>query len=90
MQVDVTGPITLDDASLSRIAVLEGVGVGYVMESDVRADLDAGRLEAVLEDWTPPLAPLSLYYPGRRHPSAAFNAFIDLAREVSKHSAERA
>jgi DNA-binding transcriptional LysR family regulator len=77
MQVDVTGPITLDDASLSRIAVLEGVGVGYVMESDVRADLDAGRLEAALEDWTPPLAPLSLYYPGRRHPSAAFKAFID-------------
>jgi DNA-binding transcriptional LysR family regulator len=77
MQVDVTGPITLDDASLSRIAVLEGVGVGYVMESDVRADLDAGRLEAALEDWTLPLAPLSLYYPGRRHPSAAFKAFID-------------
>jgi DNA-binding transcriptional LysR family regulator len=90
VQVDVTGPITLDDASLSRIAVLEGVGVGYVMESDVRADLDAGRLEAVLEDWTPPLTPLSLYYPGRRHPSAAFKAFIDLAREFSKHSAKRA
>lgn len=86
VQIDVTGPITLDEASLSRIAVLEAVGIGYVMESDVRDDLDAGRLEAVLEDWTPPLAPLSLYYPGRRHPSAAFKAFIDLARELSKRS----
>ncbi len=56
------------------------------MESDVRDDLAAGRLEAVLEDWTPPLAPLSLYYPGRRHPSAAFKAFIDLARQVSKEA----
>lgn len=90
VQIDVTGPITLDEASLSRIAVLEGVGIGYVMESDVRADLDAGRLEAVLEDWTPPLAPLALYYPGRRHPSAAFKAFITLAREFSKHSDSRA
>jgi DNA-binding transcriptional LysR family regulator len=86
VQIDVTGPITLDEASLSRIAVLEAVGIGYVMESDVRADLDAGRLEAVLEDWTPTLAPLSLYYPGRRHPSAAFKAFIDLAREFSTQS----
>ena len=83
-QIDVTGPITLDEASLSRIALLEGAGIGYVMESDVRDDLDAGRLEMVLEDWTPQLAPLALYYPGRRHPSAAFKAFIDLARTFSK------
>lgn len=86
VQIDVAGPITLDEASLSRIAVLEAMGIGYVMESDVRDDLAAGRLEAVLEDWTPPLAPLSLYYPGRRHPSAAFKAFIDLAREFSKEA----
>ncbi len=84
VQIEVAGPITLDEASLSRIAVLEAIGIGYVMESDVREDLDAGRLETVLEDWTPPLAPLSLYYPGRRHPSAAFKAFIDLARGYSK------
>jgi DNA-binding transcriptional LysR family regulator len=84
VQIDVAGPITLDEASLTRIAVLEAVGIGYVMESDVRDDLDAGRLEMVLEDWTPQLAPLALYYPGRRHPSAAFKAFIDLAREFSK------
>ena len=89
VQIDVTGPITLDEASVSRIAVLEAVGIGYVMESDVREDLDAGRLEAVLEDWTPPLAPLSLYYPGRRHPSAAFKAFLNLAREFSKQSSRR-
>ena len=85
-QIDVAGPITLDEASLSRIALLEGAGIGYVMESDVRDDLDAGRLEMVLEDWTPQLAPLALYYPGRRHPSAAFKAFIDLARTFSKEA----
>ena len=89
VQIDVTGPITLDEASVSRIAVLEEGGIGYGMEAEVREDLDAGRLEAVLEDWTPPLAPLSLYYPGRRHPSAAFKAFLNLAREFSKQSSRR-
>jgi len=86
VQIDVAGPITLDEASLSRIAVLEAVGIGYVMESDVRDDLNSGRLEIVLEDWTPQFAPLAFYYPGRRHPSAAFKAFVDLVREFSNES----
>ena len=82
-QVDVDGPITLDEASLARIAALEGVGIGFFMESDVREDIAKGRLVRVLDDWTPPLSPLCLYYPSRRNPSAAFRAFIDLARDVA-------
>lgn len=79
IQIDVQGPITLDEASLSRIAVLHHVGIGYFMESDVLEDIEAGRLVRVLEDWTPLLAPLCLYYPGRRNHSAAFKALIDMA-----------
>ncbi|HUD92169.1 LysR family transcriptional regulator [Sphingobium sp.] len=81
VQVDVAGPVTLDEASLSRMAVLDSIGIGFFMESDIREDLAGGRLVRVLEDWTPALAPLALYYPSRRNPSAAFKAFIGLARE---------
>ncbi|WDF74447.1 LysR family transcriptional regulator [Novosphingobium sp. KACC 22771] len=81
--IDVAGPITLDEASLSRIAVLDHVGIGYFMEADVRDDIRAGRLIRVLEDWTPPLAPLCLYYPTRRNPSAAFKALIEMARQFA-------
>lgn len=83
VQIDVNGPITLDEATLSRIAVLEGVGIGYFMEADVRDDVAAGRLVSVLEDWAPTLAPLCLYYPNRRHSTAAFKAFVALAREFA-------
>jgi DNA-binding transcriptional LysR family regulator len=86
VQVDVCGPITLDEASLARIAVLEDIGIGFFMESDVREDIAAGRLVRVLEDWTPPLTPLCMYYPGRKNPSAAFRAFVDLAREFTASS----
>ena len=79
-QIDVDGPITLDEASLARTAVLEGMGLGFFMERDVRADIETGRLIRVLEDWTPTLPPLSLYYPSRRNPPAAFKAFVDFAR----------
>lgn len=80
VQIDVQGPITLDEASLARIAVLENVGIGYFMESDIREDLQAGRMVRLLEDWTPPLARLCLYYPNRRNASAAFRALIEMAR----------
>ena len=58
LHLDVEGPITLDEASLARIAVENGVGIGYFMETDVREDLADGRLVRILEDWTPPLAPV--------------------------------
>lgn len=83
LQLDVDGPITLDEASLARIAAINGVGIGYFMEADVREDIAAGRLIRILEDWTPPLEPLCLYYPNRRNSSAAFQAFIGLARDFA-------
>jgi len=83
LQIDVQGSITLDEPSLVTIAAQNGVGIGYVMEADVRDDIAAGRLVRVLEDWTPSLAPLALYYPGRKNPPAAFSAFIQAAREFA-------
>ena len=80
LQIDVEGPITLDEASLARIAVLENVGIGYFMESDICEDLEAGRVVRLLEPWTPPLERLCLYYPNRRNASAAFKALIEMAR----------
>ncbi|WP_338240476.1 LysR family transcriptional regulator [Aurantiacibacter hainanensis] len=86
VQVDVDGPVTLDEASLARAAVLGSLGIGFFMESDVRDDIEAGRLVRVLDEWTPPLSPLCLYYPSRRNPPAAFKVFVDLARELARSS----
>lgn len=83
VQVDVGGPITLDEAGLVRATALADFGIGFTMESSIRDDLASGRLVRVLEDWTPPLAPLCIYYPSRRNPSAAFSAFVRLAQELA-------
>lgn len=85
VQIDVQGAITLDESSLVRIAAQNSVGLGYVMEADVREDIAAGRLVRVLEDWTPSLEPLALYYPGRKNPPAAFSAFIQASRDFSNN-----
>jgi DNA-binding transcriptional LysR family regulator len=83
LHLDVEGPITLDEPSLARIAATNSVGIGYFMEADVREDIAAGRLVRILEDWTPPLVPLCFYYYNRRNSSAAFQAFIALARDFA-------
>ncbi|MGO8089291.1 LysR substrate-binding domain-containing protein [Rhizobium leguminosarum] len=87
VQIDVRGPIALDEASLTRTAVLESAGVGYLFEQDILSDIEAGRVIRVLEDWTPPYPGLCLYYPGRRNLSAGVRAFLDLAREFSRKTA---
>ncbi|CAM3364341.1 LysR family transcriptional regulator [Thalassospira profundimaris] len=87
VQIDVNGPITLDEASLARAAVLEGIGVGCFMERDVLADIEAGHLVRVLDDWTLPFSELCLYYPGRRNLSAGHKAFVALARELGRGAA---
>lgn len=83
VHIEVEGALTLDEASLARTAALSSVGLTLAMESDVREDIETGRLVRVLEDWTPVLPPLSLYYPSRRNPTAAFRAFVDFARRQS-------
>lgn len=80
IKLDVAGPLTLDEASVSKAVVQQGLGLGFFMEQDVQAEIDSGEFERVLEDWTPPRDNLCLYYPNRRNPSAAFKAFIALVR----------
>ncbi len=81
MRVDGDGALTLDEPGLMLAAARAGLGLTYLTEWMVDADLAAGTLVRVLEDWTPPLDGLCLYYPGRRHVPAGMRALIDLIRE---------
>ena len=80
IRLDVNGQLTLDEPSVAKAVVQAGVGLGFFMQQDVQAELDAGQFERVLDDWTPPRDNLCLYYPNRRNPSAALKAFTALAR----------
>ena len=84
LALDVPGPIILDEPTLMIEAALAGLGVAYQWEWSVLADIAAGRLARVLEDWTPSFPGLALYYPGRRHVPAGLRAFIELVREIGE------
>jgi DNA-binding transcriptional LysR family regulator len=86
MEIDVPGALSLDEMTLMHEAVRAGVGLSYLSEWTVKADLASGRLVQVLDDWTPAYPGLCLYYPGRRHVPAGLRAFIDLIRKTAAGS----
>jgi DNA-binding transcriptional LysR family regulator len=79
--IDVPGWLTLDDNRLMTSAAADGLGIAFVAEAFAEAELRAGRLVALLEDWCPALPGLCLYHPGRRHVPAALRAFIAVLKE---------
>mgnify|MGYP001067110493 CR=1 FL=1 len=80
--MDVDGPLTLGESQLMLEAAEAGLGLAYLAEFNVAQALADGRLERVLEDWTPSFERLCLYYPGRRHVPAALRALIGLIKET--------
>ncbi|WP_434405589.1 LysR family transcriptional regulator [Sphingobium sp. DN12] len=80
IRVRVEGQLAFNSIEMIRRAALAGFGLAFVMEDQVRADIDEGRLIPVLEDWSPPFAGYHLYYPSRRQPAAAFSILVDALR----------
>ena len=76
----VEGPLICNSADLALALVRAGGCVSLHMEEDVAADLASGRLEAVLDDWTPPFDGLALYHPSRRQTPPALRALIDFLK----------
>jgi DNA-binding transcriptional LysR family regulator len=85
LTVDVPGSLTLDDSQTMVLAALGGAGLAYVSEAMVAEPIAQGRLVAVLEEWTPDVPGLRLFYPGHRLVPAALRAFADMARETAAH-----
>jgi len=79
-EIEIDGPMTLGDVSLMVAPALQGVGMAYVFEDMVKAQIADGSLVQVLGDWCPYYPGLHLYYPSRRHVPAALKAFIEFAR----------
>ena len=81
LNVHVEGQLTFNNLALRIEAALAGCGLAYLPEDQVRAHVAEGRLVRVLGDWCPPYTGYHLYYPSRRHPSAAFATVVEALRQ---------
>jgi DNA-binding transcriptional LysR family regulator len=82
-RIAVDGQVIVNDPNLAVRAALDGLGIAYTIEALAEPFLRSGQLVRVLEDWSPLIEGLFLYYPGRRHVPAALRALIDMIRMVS-------
>jgi DNA-binding transcriptional LysR family regulator len=79
-RVAVNGRVIVNDPNLALRAASDGLGLAYTMETWALPFLRSGQLIRVLEDWSPMLEGLFLYYPGHRQVPPALRAFIDMFR----------
>lgn len=79
----VPSPFITNDADLMRDAALSGLGLCCLILDQVQPYLKTGDLVEVLHGWAPVLPPNHLYYPSRRQPSAAFQAFLEMMRAAN-------
>jgi DNA-binding transcriptional LysR family regulator len=80
VNVRVDGQVAFNDVEMVVRSAEAGLGLGFVMEDQVAAQIESGALIRVLDDWCAPFAGYHLYYPSRRQPSAAFTLLVDALR----------
>ncbi|MBZ9863985.1 LysR family transcriptional regulator [Mesorhizobium sp. CA15] len=84
--VETRGTTVVTDSLGAVDLALAGVGLAYVFEPLVRADLAAGRLVQMLPQTAIEEPGLFLYFPRRASMAPKLRAFIDTAQEIGRVS----
>ncbi|WP_095200154.1 LysR family transcriptional regulator [Mesorhizobium carmichaelinearum] len=84
--VETKGTVIVTDSLAAIDLALAGVGLAYVFEPLVHADLAAGRLVQVLPQTAIEEPGLFLYFPRRAAMAPKLRAFIDTAQEIGRTS----
>jgi DNA-binding transcriptional LysR family regulator len=77
IEIAVSGPLIAHDVPTLLGAAVEGVGLAQVPEPTARQPVTAGKLVRVLEQFSPMMPGVFLYYPSRRQTLPKLRAFID-------------
>jgi DNA-binding transcriptional LysR family regulator len=80
LKVRVDGQLVFNNIATRLKAVRAGLGLAYIPEDQVNADVGQGRLVRVLDEWCAPFAGYHLYYPSRRQPTPAFALLVESLR----------
>ena len=79
-RVRVEGQLVFNNSALMLTAAIDGLGLAYLPDEQVRPHIADGQLVRVLASWCQPFPGYHLYYPSRRQPSAAFALLVDALR----------
>ncbi|MGL4964238.1 MAG: LysR family transcriptional regulator [Inquilinus sp.] len=82
LTVDPPGSLIVNDGDLLLAFARAGLGLSYVADIAVAAELASGELEQVLQPFLPRTPGLFLYFPRRAQDQPKLRAVIDVARAV--------
>jgi DNA-binding transcriptional LysR family regulator len=77
LEIAVNGGLTVNDTELMIRAALDGIGVAYMLDYQVRPWIEAGKLIRFLEAWSPRFPGFYLYHTSSRQVPPALRVFID-------------
>ncbi|WP_448206738.1 LysR family transcriptional regulator [Azospirillum sp. sgz302134] len=80
-EVEVDGPLIVNDQHLLIDATVKGVGIAFWIEQELRPLIEQGKLVPLLEEWSAPFAGFFLCYPQQRQMAPALRAFIDAVKD---------
>jgi DNA-binding transcriptional LysR family regulator len=81
VQISPPGAAVVHDLASQIDLAAKGLGIISAPIGMVSGLLDAGLLRRVLPAWSTPIGALYLYFPSRRHQSAALRAFVRFMTE---------
>jgi DNA-binding transcriptional LysR family regulator len=84
VRVRVHGQLVFNSTLPMVDAAIAGYGIAYVPEDLVAEHITAGRLQLILDDWSPKFAGYYLYYPSSRQNSPAFKVIVNALRDQGK------
>ena len=81
-EIDVTGPVSVNETDLAVQAALRGVALAYCLEMRVADELLAGTLQLVLPRWAAQGPGFHMYYPTGRQTPPGLRQLIETLRAV--------
>jgi DNA-binding transcriptional LysR family regulator len=77
VEVEVSGPVVVNDPAAMVACATDGLGLGYVFESTAHEALVAGKLKRLLPTACPTLPGLHIYFPSRRQLPMKLRCFVN-------------
>ncbi|ESZ13046.1 LysR family transcriptional regulator [Mesorhizobium sp. L48C026A00] len=83
-EVQVKGPLIMNDTMLATDAAVGGLGLVYITEDAIMDKVDSGNLEIVLGQYAGISTGIYLYYPQRSQVHPKLRAFIEHVKDLRK------
>jgi DNA-binding transcriptional LysR family regulator len=85
-EVEVDGPLILSEQTMAVDAAVQGMGIAFWVENELKLLIEQGKLVPLLEEYSAPFPGFYICYPQQRQMAPALRAFIDF---VKANAAER-